>query len=208
MRPQLKPLPLPPRLQVFCGAMPSAGQPSLTSMGLHGQPALLGQQEAPVQHQPLLQQPPWTDDPVWCQYKANLAMFPAGLSVLELCAGAGTASIAMQLLLAERCPRLVGAWDLDPNLDCIYRHVHGQPPAPVWHLGQHRGDIMKTQLHEFPLANIVVAGPPCPPYSSKGEHLQFEDPRAGPFQRCIDIVADIDHRGQQGTPCLLACSKT
>lgn len=160
--------------------MSSAGPRALTSMGVHSQAGQLSQPCHQLMHPPFVQQQPWSAAPVWQQYKSTLAMSFADLSVLERCAGAGTASVAMVFLLEERSPRLVGCWDLDNHLEGVYRHVHGKQPYCVLHVGQHQGDIMKTQLGELPLANIVVAGPYCPPLSTMGQSLHMHSPRAGP----------------------------
>ena len=37
--------------------------------------------------------------------------------------------------------------------------------------------ILKNELSEFPDANIMVAGPPCPPFSSSGIRRRFADER-------------------------------
>ena len=103
--------------------------------------------------------PKWTQDPAWQGYVAALADYPRGISVLELCAGTGAATVALQLLLGASKVRLAGAWDLDPDLQRIYDVVH--PGASNVRLGK-RGDILKTELSEFPDASILVAGPPCP----------------------------------------------
>ncbi len=70
-------------------------------------------------------QPPWTADPVWRDTVASLVNFPVGLSVLELCAGAGTASIALKFLLCQDKFVLAGAWDIAPDLAPIFMTVHG-----------------------------------------------------------------------------------
>ena len=56
--------------------------------------------------------PPWTTDSVWQDTVASLVNFPLGVSVLELCAGAGTASIALKLILGQDEAVLAGAWDI------------------------------------------------------------------------------------------------
>ena len=114
--------------------------------------------------------------------------------MLELCAGIGAATIALQLLLGPSKVRLSGAWDLDPDLQCIYEVVH--PGASNIRLGQ-RGDILKTELSEFPDANILVAGPPCPPFSSCGIRRRFADERARPFERCIDVLVELNTRSSR-----------
>ena len=90
------------------------------------QPKHDGQQGAPPfpaqrMPQPL---PLWAHDPVWQEHVAALAGFPKTLSVLELCAGTGAATVALQLLLGTSKVRLAGAWDADPELQCIYEQVH------------------------------------------------------------------------------------
>jgi len=139
-----------------------------------------------------LGEPVWALDSTWKKRKEALVTFPSGFSILELCAGAGTASLALKLLLGSDC--LAGAWDTDNNLESIYKLIHGNHPGV--HLGQTRGDILNTPLHAFPCANAVVCGPPCQPYSSYGQRGALDDPRAAPFQRCIDIVAELSSRRQ------------
>ena len=138
-------------------------------------------------------QPKWTADPVWQRHKNSLVSFPSGLSVLELCAGAGTAALALKLLLGSE-DHLAGAWDTDENLKAIYDAVHGEHPEV--HLGKD-GDIMKTPLERFPSANVVVCGPPCQPYSTYGKRATLEDPRAEPFHRCIEVIAELDSRASE-----------
>ena len=82
--------------------------------------------------------PPWTNDTVWRDTVASLVNFPPGVSVMELCAGAGTASIALKLLLGQDKAVLVGAWDISPDLAPIFRTVHGNLDNKV-NLGPSRG---------------------------------------------------------------------
>ena len=105
-------------------------------------------------------QPPWTNDSVWRDTVGSLVNFPPGMSVLELCAGAGTATIALKLLLGQDKAVLAGAWDISPDLAPIFRTVHGKLDNNKVHLGTSAGDIMATSLASFPCANIVVGGPP------------------------------------------------
>ena len=138
-------------------------------------------------------QPKWTADPVWQRHKNSLVSFPSGFSVLELCAGAGTAALALKLLLGNE-DHLAGAWDTDGNLKAIYDVVHGEHPEV--HFGVD-GDILKTPLKRFPSANAVVCGPPCQPYSTYGKRATMGDPRAEPFHRCIDVIAELDSRASE-----------
>ena len=116
-----------------------------------------------------LGEPVWALDSTWKKRKESLVTFPSGFSILELCAGAGTASLALKLLLGSDC--LAGAWDTDNNLESIYKLIHGNHPGV--HLGQTRGDILNTPLHAFPCANAVVCGPPCQPYSAMDSEVRW-----------------------------------
>ena len=141
--------------------------------------------------------PPWTTDPVWDDTVSSLINFPPGVSVLELCAGAGTASIALKLLLGKNKAVLAGAWDISSDLAPIFRTVHGHLDNKV-NLGPVRGDIMSSSLASFPCANILVGGPPSPPFSSCGRRLAMQDTRARPFERCIEVICELDNRRLKG----------
>ena len=142
-------------------------------------------------------QSPWTKDVVWQSHVTALRDFPNGFSILELCAGAGTASIAMDNLLGKGKSTLAGAWDISKELKVIYDCVH-IPSAQV-HLGRRDGDILATDLSAFPCANAVIGGPPCPPFSSVGKRRALADERSRPFERCIDIIVELDSRVKRGS---------
>jgi len=127
-----------------------------------------------------------------------LGSFPASLSVLELCAGAGTASLALKLLLGNQA-RLAGAWDIANNVHTIHEAIHGADESV--HLGPSAGDILETELATFPDANILVAGPPCPPFSSQGNRCALGDARARPFERCVEVIRELDSRSASTRDC-------
>ena len=91
--------------------------------------------------------------------------------------------------------RVAGAWDTDPELSGIHDVINGEDAHTV-HLGQQAGDILTTELTTFPSANILVAGPPCPPFSSCGKRMALEDSRSQPFKRCVDILEELDTRAR------------
>lgn len=141
-----------------------------------------------------LTEPPWIADPVWQQHKAALESWPAGLTVLELCAGAGTACVALELLLGPARWQTAGVYDRDPDLAPVHAVLH--PPAASRgrvHSGP-SGDVMAVNMASLPDANVIVAGPPCPPYSSIGKRAGLADDRARPFVRCIDIICHMASR--------------
>lgn len=141
-----------------------------------------------------LDHPKWTEDATWRGHRESLVSFPAGFSVLELCAGAGTAALALKLLFGSDC--LAGAWDIDPdgNLKKIYDLIHGEHPGV--RLGS-CGNIIEAEPSDFPSANAVVCGPPCQPYSSYGKRGSMDDPRSDPFHRCIDVIQELNRRSRE-----------
>ena len=84
-----------------------------------------GAASAPAEASALGEPPAWTSDPVWQTHCQGLDSLPICPSILELCAGAGTASIALQLLLGAGKARLAGAWDTDVGCLGIHQIVHG-----------------------------------------------------------------------------------
>ncbi len=70
-------------------------------------------------------QPLWTTDSVWRDSVASLVNFPPRLSVMELCAGARTASISLKFLLGHDKAEFDGLWNISPDLAPIFRTVHG-----------------------------------------------------------------------------------
>lgn len=143
---------------------------------------------------------PWAADTVWQSHIHALRDWPAGFRVLELCAGAGTAGVALELLLGSGRWQSAGAWDRDPEL----RHVHAVLNGTLAgvHLGSD-GDILAANLSAFPSAHAVIAGPPCPPYSSIGQRQGLQDERARPFVRCIDVIGELASRPAAAGPQLV-----
>ena len=61
-------------------------------------------------------------------------------------------------------------------------------------MGMPRGNILDRPVSAFPDAHLLVAGPPCPPWSGKGRRASFEDPRAAVFWRVVDIAIEKANR--------------
>ena len=120
---------------------------------------------------------PWEADPQWKHWVAVIAeaRFPA-LPMLELCAGAGGAHHAANILLGDRVVT-VGQWDFDARLDAVLRKGFScEELAPV-HTGPEEGDILRLQPSDLPGAFFIPFGPPCPPWPAMGKNVGFDDPR-------------------------------
>ena len=131
-------------------------------------------------------QPEWTQDPTWRRHRAALADLPHDMRLIEICAGVGTAGIAMSLIQGKDAWKSVGVWDIDACLAPVIEMVHGT--GTHVHVGLLNGNIMAAQLNDFPSADVMVAGPPCPPFSSLGNRRALEDRRAAVFMKTIEII--------------------
>ena len=103
--------------------------------------------------------PAWTADSTWRSLKAELDGFPGGLTLLEMCAGCGTAGLALSLLLGPGRWSLSGLYNRDPELRPVLG-AHEQDMHQC-HLGLCSGDLLRIPVEDFPSAHVVVAGPPC-----------------------------------------------
>ena len=137
--------------------------------------------------------PWWTADRTWDSLKTNLKHFPTGFSVLEMCAGCGTAGVALDLLLGPGRWTLSGVYDRDRELKPVLEAHVAQRDMSKCHLGP-AGDLTAIALEDFPDAHCVVAGPPCPPWSSLGARRSFQDERTQPFFKVIDVIAHLAAR--------------
>lgn len=132
---------------------------------------------------------PWRVDPVFQEMKRNVQR--AGthhidhIDSLELCAGLGTAAMSDGCLgLRSFC---VGIYDsnraLLPWLQKLYPGSHR-----IIFCGHLEGDIMRRAPKDFPLAHKIIAGAPCPPWSTKGGRESWKDDRSQPFWRSLEII--------------------
>ena len=130
----------------------------------------------------------WSADTTWKRLKRDLEMFPDGLKVLELCGGVGTAHVALQELLKDVASfSIVDHFDIDEALEPLL--IASGLSSQNMHLGRHEGDILKQSPQDFPLHHLLVAGPPCPPWSSIGCRSSWADARSKPFYKVIDIIS-------------------
>eukprot|EP00974_Lingulodinium_polyedra_P051459 4950889-Lingulodinium_polyedra.AAC.1 len=120
---------------------------------------------APVAKPSQIQYTEWAQDAVWQGHVSHCRGMPGPLTLLEVCAGAGTPYIAMQELLGVAKVKSVGFYDFDKHTKGIAYALHGS--SDHVHVGD-SGNILTVPLDQFPSANVVVAGPPCPPWSSSG----------------------------------------
>ncbi|CAK9053235.1 Modification methylase Rho11sI (M.Rho11sI) (Bsu P11s) (Cytosine-specific methyltransferase Rho11sI) [Durusdinium trenchii] len=81
--------------------------------------------------------------------------------------------------------------DVAPHATKFSRNL--QHAKTAW-LGQDKGDLLRLDLTVLPAVNVLIAGPPCPPWSWAGHRKGEKDPRAEVFWRVIDLIAELVRR--------------
>jgi site-specific DNA-cytosine methylase len=97
-------------------------------------------------------------------------------------------------------------FDLDERYrECLHQHMLDAGMVPVeiiLNLGKRLGDLLRRGLQHLELpVDILVCGPPCPPWAGQGCHNSFKDARAKVFCRIIEWIVFLAHCG--GLLCVL-----
>ena len=108
------------------------------------------------------------------------------LRALLLCGGVDGPGPALKCL---GIPYKAEIWDIDPALEPALARAHRS--CGELHVGPLSGDLLRVPVRCFRHANVVVAGPPCPPWSSLGVQESFKDPRAEVFLKVVDIIVHL-----------------
>ena len=79
------------------------------------------------------------------------------------------------------------AYDIDESLVPVLLHMHG--PHANLHIGSRRGNFLACDADELPRVDFIIAGPPCPPFSSIGPSSCPEnDPRERVFRQVTKFI--------------------
>ena len=106
----------------------------------------------------------WFQDDTFIEMRNKLESVRCPLDVMELCGGLSTGYIA---LAALGClPKLRFYCDSNSDLLHFISKVHNVASDCV-HCGV-TGDLLAADVAALPRVMIIIAGPPCPPWSSKG----------------------------------------
>ena len=91
--------------------------------------------------------------------------------------------------------QIPGFWDIDERV----QQAWARPPPGVaraaMHLGPEDGNLMNVKMKDLPSAEALIAGPPCPPWSSMGLKRALRDKRAHVFKRIIRWCIHLARRG-------------
>ena len=113
------------------------------------------------------------------------------LRILLLCAGADAPGHALKSM---GVPFEAEVWDIDMSLKPSLMDLHRS--SEKLHIGRIEGDILQQTCCGFAPAHVLVAGPPCPPWSSLGSGDSFCDPRADVMMHVVEIIACQAWRSQ------------
>ena len=89
-------------------------------------------------------------------------------------------------------PCVAEVWDTDIALKPVLRKLHRS--CGEIHVDPVVGGILCPSCRDFGSADVLVAGPPCPPWSTMGVGNSFDDPRAEVFFKVLDIIVDQARR--------------
>ena len=130
----------------------------------------------------------WESDPTWEALKTQLAGISEDVTILELCAGAGTLLISLKKIIGERA-HSVGQWDWNNEVRPLLESLHDRLDIEKVHTGP-TANITEIAPEFFPEAHCIVAGPPCPPWSSIGSRKSFKDDRSKVFVAVMNVFLD------------------
>jgi len=82
-----------------------------------------------------------------------------------------------------------------PALEALHVRRTGKTPE-VFRMGKQSGNVIGFPIHLLPPCDILVAGPPCPPWSSQGVRKGQTDIRSTVFHTVVKWVVQLATRGQ------------
>jgi len=92
-----------------------------------------------------------------------------------------TGYLALCELLGQSKVSLAGLYDTDAELRSVADVVH--PGSDRVHLGA-AGDVLGMDVDQFPDSEVVIAGPPCPPWASLGKRKSRRSQGSGVLEDC------------------------
>ncbi len=129
---------------------------------------------------------PWVSDPVFLEIRRTLsAGVQQPIRLMELFGGLSSSFIALMTLGLN--VELVAYYDINPALVQWISMLHVL--SSVIHIGEVAGDIMLIELENLPHVDLLVAGPPCPPWSHVGVRRSWQDQRTQPDTSSLQGVS-------------------
>ena len=133
----------------------------------------------------------WAKDPVWNEMRACLATVTQTIVIMELFGGLSTGFIALSALGLS--VQLEVYCDHNVHLQHWLKKLHGSSQA--LRCGKVIGDVLELAPGLVALVHVIIAGPPCPPWSAKGARKSWNDDRSIPFWHTLHIIVAAAHSG-------------
>lgn len=118
----------------------------------------------------------------------NSSLPDARLRVLELYAGIGGVSAALQTAVRQGWAEVVAAVDVHRGALAVHAHNFGTPTVVA-----NLESIPASDYAAFD-ADLWWMSPPCQPFTRRGKRRDAEDPRAQGFLQFLDTVAQVRPR--------------
>ena len=145
----------------------------------------------------------WPEPPDWVKHifevqeampEFALPEFQRPVRIMTPCAGTEAPCRALDEMGIEHVS--AGAYDKDEkNTREILEHYHGTEGAQNLHAGKYVGNVDEVSVASLRDADLLVAGPPCPPWSSIGQGHSFDDTRSNTFLAVLRWVGELAKRG-------------
>ena len=134
----------------------------------------------------------WFTDRTFASMRKSLEpLRGTSLTLMELFGGLSTGFIALAALGMHPVLRIY--CDINDDLLHWVSQLHSNPGSV--HCGPRAGNILLKCIESLPRVMVIIAGPPCPPWSSKGARKSWEDSRSVPFWRTLHIVVEQARSG-------------
>ena len=89
---------------------------------------------------------------------------------------------------------VIHAFDVDQDLIPALQALHGRQAVERWNIGPD-GNMLLVDVTRWEDVDLIVSGPPCPPWSSIGQRRAEEDERAQIFEQVTAAIKEQARRG-------------
>ena len=89
---------------------------------------------------------------------------------------------------------VIHAFDIDPELIPALQALHGQQAVERWNIGPD-GNLLEVDVRRWEDVDLIISGPPCPPWSSIGQRRSADDVRSQIFKKVTEAIKEQAHRG-------------
>lgn len=160
------------------------------------QPSAMGGKRAGVVYTKVNKGEPWWTYACSEDNAVNMLLSVTTVNALTLTCGllcCGIDAVTMAMGKAENL-KLYVEFAFDTNAG-LQDSLCGRVPRLSQYLGEKLGDILNYSANSFAIVDLLVAGPPCPPFSTLGAHFGIDDVRTSVFWKVLEIIAYQAKRG-------------